>query len=62
MSAALLSIALFAAALPEETAVLTEPPNVPPPITRSTPAKVKVELVVAGQPAVEEFPMLLGGA
>jgi nitrite reductase (NO-forming) len=46
MSAALLTIALFAAALPEETAVLTEPPNVPPPITRSTPAKVKVELEV----------------
>jgi nitrite reductase (NO-forming) len=46
MSAVLLSIALFAAALPEENAVLTEPPNVPPPITRSTPAKVKVELEV----------------
>jgi nitrite reductase (NO-forming) len=35
-----------AAELPVEKAVLTEPPNVPPPITRKTPAKVVVELEV----------------
>lgn len=33
-------------ALPEEKAVLTDPPNVPPPITRTTPAKVLIELEV----------------
>lgn len=33
-------------ALPEEKAILTEPPNVPPPITRTTPAKVLIELEV----------------
>ncbi|MFZ5438825.1 MAG: copper-containing nitrite reductase [Myxococcota bacterium] len=44
MHVLLLSLAL--AALPEEKAVLTEPPMVPPPITRTTPAKVKVELEV----------------
>jgi len=44
MFALMLSIAV--AALPEEKAVLTEPPLVPPPITRTTPAKVKVELEV----------------
>jgi nitrite reductase (NO-forming) len=32
--------------LPEEKAVLTEPPVVPPPITRTTPARVLVELEV----------------
>jgi nitrite reductase (NO-forming) len=44
MYVALLTLAL--AALPEEKAVLTEPPMVPPLITRTTPAKVKVELEV----------------
>jgi nitrite reductase (NO-forming) len=38
--------ALLLAALPEEKAVLTDPPMVPPPITRTTPAKVLVELEV----------------
>lgn len=33
-------------ALPEERAVLTEPPQVPPALTRTTPAKVIVELEV----------------
>ena len=48
MQATLLSLALLGLtnALPEEKAVLTEPPNVPPPITRSEPAKVLVELEV----------------
>jgi len=48
MQAALLSFALLglATALPEEKAILTEPPNVPPPISRSAPAKVLVELEV----------------
>ena len=32
--------------LPTEKAVLTSPPNVPPPITRTTPAKVVVDLEV----------------
>ncbi|MBL8913001.1 MAG: nitrite reductase, copper-containing [Archangium sp.] len=44
MHVVLLSLAL--AALPEEKAILTDPPLVPPPITRTTPAKVKVELEV----------------
>ncbi|MBX7098854.1 MAG: nitrite reductase, copper-containing [Myxococcaceae bacterium] len=39
-------VAGMVAALPEEKAVLTEPPLVPPPITRTTPAKVLVELEV----------------
>jgi nitrite reductase (NO-forming) len=43
---ALTAALLFTAALPEEVAVLTEPPTVPPPITRTTAAKVKVELEV----------------
>ncbi len=48
MHVALLTVALWCvgSALPEEHALLTEPPMVPPPITRSTPAKVKVELEV----------------
>ena len=48
MHFALLSVALLGlgSALPEEKAVLTEPPMVPPPITRSTPARVKIELEV----------------
>jgi nitrite reductase (NO-forming) len=37
---------LLLTALPEEKAVLTDPPNVPPPITRTTPAKVTIELEV----------------
>lgn len=37
---------LLAEELPVETAVLTDPPNVPPPITRTTPAKVMVDLEV----------------
>ena len=37
----------LAANLPRETAVLTAPPNVPPPITRTHPAKVLVELEVS---------------
>jgi nitrite reductase (NO-forming) len=41
-----LSLAAFAKDLPVEKAVLTEPPNVPPPITRTSPAKVVVELEV----------------
>ncbi len=41
-----LVLALMLSAMPEEKAVLTDPPNVPPPITRTTPAKVKVELEV----------------
>ena len=32
--------------LPIEKAVLTDPPNVPPPITRTTPARVTVDLEV----------------
>ncbi len=48
MHVALLTAALLGlgSALPEEKAVLTEPPMVPPPITRTTPAKVKIELEV----------------
>lgn len=46
MHIALISLALWSAALPEEKAVLTAPPLVPPPITRTTPAKVLVELEV----------------
>ncbi len=46
MHVALLSLLLSTGALPEEKAVLTDPPNVPPPITRTTPAKVLVELEV----------------
>jgi nitrite reductase (NO-forming) len=46
MSAVLMSLALCLSALPEEKAILTEPPMVPPAITRTTPAKVKVELEV----------------
>ncbi len=46
MSTVLMSLALCLSALLEEKAVLTEPPMVPPPITRATPAKVKVELEV----------------
>lgn len=47
MHVALLTVALLGlGALPEEKAVLTEPPMVPPPITRTTPAKVKIELEV----------------
>jgi nitrite reductase (NO-forming) len=50
MQLAALGLAVWCAAaaqkLPEEKAVLTEPPLVPPPITRTTPAKVKVELEV----------------
>ncbi len=38
--------ALAARELPVEKATLTAPPNVPPPITRTTPAKVLVELEV----------------
>ena len=45
MPVALLTLALLSA-LPEEKAVLTEPPMVPPPITRTTPALVKIELEV----------------
>lgn len=47
-----LALIIFAASaqaqqqLPVENAVLTEAPNVPPPITRTTPAKVIVELEV----------------
>jgi nitrite reductase (NO-forming) len=48
-----LALALFALAarahaeeLPVEQAVLASPPNVPPPITRTTPAKVVVDLEV----------------
>lgn len=48
-----LALALFALAtharaeeLPTEKAVLTSPPNVPPPITRTAPAKVVVDLEV----------------
>ncbi|MCC6846963.1 MAG: nitrite reductase, copper-containing [Deltaproteobacteria bacterium] len=46
---ALLALATVAGAentLPVEKAVLTSPPNVPPPIKRTTPAKVVVELEV----------------
>ena len=43
LTAALLNLG---AALPEEKAILTEPPLVPPPITRTTPAKVLIELEV----------------
>ncbi|MBL8920087.1 MAG: nitrite reductase, copper-containing [Myxococcaceae bacterium] len=39
-------LAALLGALPEEKAVLTDPPNVPPPITRTTPAKVLIELEV----------------
>ncbi len=48
MYVTMLSLTLLAlgGALPEEKAVLTEPPRVPPPITRTTPAKVDVELEV----------------
>ena len=48
MHFALLTAALLnlGAALPEEKAILTEPPMVPPPITRTTPALVKIELEV----------------
>lgn len=45
MHAVLLNLMLLSA-LPEEKAILTEPPNVPPAITRTTPAKVLVELEV----------------
>jgi nitrite reductase (NO-forming) len=45
MHVALLTLALLSA-LPEEKAILTEPPMVPPPITRTTPALVKIELEV----------------
>ena len=42
------ALALSAAAeLPVEKAVLTDPPMVPPPITRTKPAQVGVELEVA---------------
>ncbi len=48
MQSALITFALLGlgAALPEERAVLTAPPLVPPPITRTAPAKVVVELEV----------------
>ncbi|MDP1914633.1 MAG: multicopper oxidase domain-containing protein, partial [Myxococcales bacterium] len=46
MTFAALTLSLCLAALPEEKAVLTDPPMVPPPITRTTPAKVHVELEV----------------
>ena len=46
MTFAALTLSLCLVALPEENAVLTEPPNVPPPIARTSPAKVKVELEV----------------
>lgn len=47
-AALLVSSTVFAQAkeLPVEKAILTDPPNVPPPITRSKPAKVVVELEV----------------
>ena len=41
-----LSSLAFAKELPVEKAILTEPPNVPPVITRTTPAKVTVNLEV----------------
>lgn len=45
IAAAILLLApVFAAAQPVEKAVLTTAPNVPPPITRKTPAVVQVEL------------------
>ncbi|MBX7115781.1 MAG: nitrite reductase, copper-containing [Myxococcaceae bacterium] len=40
------SVSAFGKDLPVEKAVLTEPPLVPPPITRTSPAKVLVELEV----------------
>lgn len=47
MNGMIVSLALvMSGALPEEKAVLTEPPMVPPPITRTAPAKVLVELEV----------------
>ncbi len=48
MNVVILSLALWSltTALPEEKALLTEPPLVPPAITRTTPARVKVELEV----------------
>lgn len=46
MTLAALTLSLCLAALPEENAVLTAPPMVPPPIARTAPAKVKVELEV----------------
>ena len=47
MHVALLTVVLLGlGALPEEKAVLTEPPMVPPAITRTTPARVKIELEV----------------
>ncbi len=48
MHFALLSIALWnlGAALPEEKGVMADPPLVPPAITRTTPAKVMIELEV----------------
>lgn len=40
------ALSVLLSALPEEKAVLTDPPMVPPPIARTTPAKVVVELEV----------------
>lgn len=41
-----LPLSVAAETLPVEEAVLTDPPNVPPPITRTTPSKVVVNLEV----------------
>jgi nitrite reductase (NO-forming) len=46
LTALALAAATASAGLPVEKAILTSPPEVPPPITRSSPAKVTVELEV----------------
>lgn len=55
LALALCALATTASAennLPVEQAVVTSPPNVPPPITRTTPAKVVVELEVIEKPGL----------
>ncbi|MCC6765914.1 MAG: nitrite reductase, copper-containing [Deltaproteobacteria bacterium] len=55
LALALWAFAATAAAdteLPVEKAIVTSPPNVPPPITRTTPARVVVEIEVIEKPAL----------